>query len=470
MKLYRPIALKSCLFRRIIPAALIAGLIFLAAGCGREQRPNVLIITIDTLRADHLGCYGYSRPTSPRIDAFAGEAALFANAFSQSSQTLPSHTAIMVGTNPRTNKVISHESFLEADLTTLAEMLKSRGYVTGAFISSHALDSKYSLNQGFDTYWEVQNEFSIQERQLQKSQERCATTEAALEWLERNSGSEFFLWIHWFDPHRPYDPPPRYLDQFAGGYKGMAGSDPDFIMRVWQEKIALTPEDVAYLVGCYDGEVAFTDAQVGRIIDDLGSRGLLDNTIVVITADHGEILYEHEYYFGHDIGLYDECIHVPLIIRAPDEESRGIRVGPMVQTLDIMPTVLDLLGLERPSYLEGKSLVSLLGGSEEAPARYAFSETFPFPEKCPPRHAVRTSSTKLIWQEAGGDSITRLFYDLETDPGEQTNLYGAGLPGAARLDSVLARFTARGGIHPARIPTAEETGRLRILKSLGYVD
>jgi arylsulfatase A-like enzyme len=461
-------------FRSRLPGTVLAlVLIALAvypAGCGKEGRPNIIIITIDTLRADHLSCYGYPRPTSPHIDAFAGDAALFENACCQSSQTLPSHTSIMVGTNPRTHKVISHESYLDEDVTTLAEMLKARGYQTAAFISSHALDSKYHLDQGFDTYWEVHKEFSIQERQIQKIQEKCATTDAALAWLDDASDSEFFLWIHWFDPHRPYDPPARYLNRFAGDYKGMVSSDADFIMNAWRQRIDLTREDVDYLIGRYDGEIAFTDVQVGRLIDALKSRGLLDNTIVVITADHGEILYEHEYYFGHDIGLYEECIMVPLIIRVPGLDTAGLRLSPMVQSLDIMPTVLEVLGIKRPAYLEGKSLIPLLRGSDQPTTTYAFSETFPFPEKCPPRHAVRTADAKLIWKETEGDTLQRVYFDLASDPGEQNDIYASGRPEAVRLDSVLARWVAKGGLHPARVPTAEETGRLRILKSLGYVD
>ena len=456
--------------RIAVAAAAVIALALVAAGCSKEGRPNVLLITIDTLRADHLTCYGYDRPTSPRIDAFADEALLFEQVCCQSSQTLPSHASILIGTNPRTHKVISHESFADEDLTTLAEMLKRRGYRTGAFISSHALDSKYGLHQGFDKYWEVHKEFTVPERQIQKIQEQSATTDAVIDWIGEAAGSEFFLWVHWFDPHRPYDPPSRYLGEFAGGYAGLATSDPDFIMKVWRERIELAPEDVSHLVGRYDGEVAFTDVQVGRVLDDLAARGLLENTMVIITSDHGEILYEHEYYFGHDIGLYDECIMIPLVMHLPGHGESGTRIGPLVQSLDILPTVLEALGIQPPGYLEGKSLLPLIAGSGESTLTHAFSETFPFPEKSPPRHAVRTAGAKLIWKETETDTLTREYYDLVRDPGETTNLYSPGFGPAVRLDSVLSRYVADGGLHPARIPTAEETGRLRILKSLGYVD
>jgi arylsulfatase A-like enzyme len=449
---------------------VLLALAVMVAGCGRGPNLNVVIITIDTLRADHLSCYGYHKQTSPMIDAFAREAILFEETLCQSSQTLPSHASIFLGTNPRTHKAISHESPVDTELTTLAEMLKARGYRTGAFISSHALDSEYQLDQGFDTYWEVHKEHSYKERREAKQREQDPTTEAALGWLRNEAGSGFMLWIHWFQPHRPYDPPAGYLEKYVGAYTGTASSDPDFIMKVWRDRIDLPEEDVQHLIDRYDGEVAYADAQVGRIVDELEGQGLLDNTIVIITADHGEILYEHEYYFGHDIALYDECLLIPLILYAPGLEAAGRRVKSQVQTLDIMPTVLDLLEMRWPDDLEGKSLLPFIEGGGEATSEYYFSETFPFPEKCAPRHAVRTADSKLIWKETKTGSMTKEFYDLASDPGETVNLYTDQDQRAARLDSVLAAWTADAGLHPASVPTARESGRWRILKSLGYVD
>jgi arylsulfatase A-like enzyme len=449
--------------------ALLIAAVLVALTCGRQPQFSVVIITLDTLRGDHLSSYGYHLKTSPLIDEFARRGVLFEEVACQSSQTLPSHASIFVGTNPRTHKAISHESPVDAGITTLAEMLKQRGYRTGAFISSHALDSKYGLDQGFDTYWEVHKECNPQERQLAKQNEQDPTLDAALEWLGRHRGSRFFLWIHWFHPHRAYNPPPRYAARFAGGYSGSATSDPEFIMKVWKGEVELAEEDIDHLRGLYDGEVAFTDALVGKVIDVLGSADLLKNTIVVITSDHGEILYEHEHYFGHDIALYDECLMIPLIISAPALEAASPRIGDLVQSIDILPTLLDMLGMEHPSDLEGKSLLPLIEGSGESTVDYCFSETFPFPEKCPPRHAVRTADAKLIWKECCAEELHKEFYDLTADPGETANLY-PDHPEAARLDSVLARWMQNGGLHPAAIPTARESGRWRILRSLGYVD
>jgi len=449
----------------------MALLLVLLSGCGEEPQYNVVIITIDTLRSDRLGCYGYARATSPKIDHLAEAGALFENVVCQSSQTLPSHASIFLGTNPRTHLTISRESVVDAGQTTLAEILKGKGYVTGAFISSHALDSKYGLDQGFDTYWEVHKEATIPERQALKVREADATTAlGVLPWLEQHAASRFFLWVHWFHPHRPYDPPPRYHQAFAGGYTCTATSDPEFIMKVWREEIELAPEDVAYLSGCYDGEVAFSDAQVGHLLDALSSMNLMENTIVIVTADHGELLYEHESYFGHDIALYDECIMIPLVIHVPGQAPARRRIGELVQSLDILPTVLDLLGIKCPREVEGKSLMPLLGGSGEPTTKAAFSETYPFPEKCEPRHAVRTADAKLIWKEVRQAPLLKEYYDLEADPGETENLFPDPPRDAVMLDSLLSAWAEDGGLRPAPIPTARESNRINILKSLGYLE
>jgi arylsulfatase A-like enzyme len=224
--------------------------------------------------------------------------------------------------------------------------------------------------------------------------------------------------------------------------------------------------------GLYDGEIAFTDAQVGRVLDELESLGLAKNTLVVLTADHGEILYEHEHYFGHDIALYDECTMVPLVIRIPGTEPARHRVTSLAQSIDIFPTVLDALGIPAPAGVEGKSLLPVIKGGADATPRHGFCETFPFPEKCPPRHAVRTLTSKLIWRQEPPAQILKEFYDLEADPGEVANAY-PGSPRAAviaDLDRALAAWIGPGGLVPAPIPSAAESGRRKILKSLGYLD
>lgn len=450
-------------------ACLTALALFGSLSCGRDRSPNVLVITIDTLRADHLSCYGYSRPTSPRIDAFASDAVLFEQVLCQAPQTLPSHASIFTGLHPRTHGAISHENRLAPEVTTLAEVLAEKGYTTGAIVSNHVLDARYGLDQGFGSYVPVHRAYPEARRREMHEREQDPTTDEALKWLEGNARSHFFLWVHWFHPHRAYDPPPRYRQTFAGPYGGPAVDQGEFAMKAWQEKLDLPQEDIAYMRGLYDGEVAFTDAQVGRVLDRLETLGIAGNTIVIVTSDHGEILYEHEHYFGHDIALYDECTMVPLVIKIPGLRPARGRVPGLVQSIDIFPTVLEALGLPPPAGLEGKSLLPLARGEAASTGEYGFSETFPFPEKCPPRHAVRTETAKLIWRQEPPAEMVKEFYDLEADPGETRNLGPAG-GAAARMDSVLAAWVAPAGLLPGPIPSAAESGRRKILKSLGYLD
>jgi arylsulfatase A-like enzyme len=454
--------------RFLLLLALAALLV--AAGCAREPDYNVLVITIDTLRPDRLGCYGYERPTSPRIDRFAAGSVLFEQAVCSAPQTLPSHTSIFTGQHIRTHKAIGHESVVPAEATTLAETLKARGYQTTAFISSHVLDRRYGLDQGFDRYWQVNDAMRPRQREVAQERGIDPTTNEAIRWLEENASGKFFAWIHWFHPHRPYAPPLEIRPRFVREYLGDADSSTEFVVKVWREQIDLADEDVRYLSDLYDGEIAFTDEQVGRVLDALEALGVADRTIVVITSDHGEMLYEHEYYFGHDIALYEECIMVPLIIYHPGLRVTPKRLPGLVQSIDIFPTVLDFLGIDIPGGTEGKTLGPLVMGAETRTTEHAFSETFPFPEKAMPRHAVRSEGLKLIWREDREGALTKHLYDLRSDPGEMMDLYPADPDAARPLDRVLHEWTGPDGLHPAPIPTAEEAGRIQILRSLGYLE
>ena len=451
----------------------ILGILILAlglSGCSREPDYNVLVITLDTLRPDRLGCYGYERPTSPRMDEFAARSVLFEQAVCSTPKTLPSHASIFTGLHPRTHRSISHESVLSDEAVTLAELLKERGYQTTAFVSSHVLDSKYGLNQGFDRYWQVNEVMRPKQREMAQQRGIDPTTDEALSWLRENGRSKFFAWIHWFHPHRPYVPPMEFRARFVAEYLGDADSSTEFIMKVWREGIELAEEDVRYLSQLYDGEIAFTDMQVGRVLDALDSLGVADRTIVVITADHGEMLYEHEHYFGHDIALYEECIMVPLIVNHPGLGVTPKRLPGLVQTIDIFPTLLGFLGIDVPAGTEGKSLEPLVIGAETRTTEYAFSETFPFPEKAMPRHAVRTQNRKLIWREVREGSLTKHLFDLGSDPGEMTDLLIRQPDAGKDLDRTLYEWTKAEGLHPAPIPTAREAGRIQILRSLGYLE
>jgi len=446
----------------------VAVLFFLLSSCGarEEERLNLLLITIDTLRADRLGCYGGNEALTPSIDRLAREGTQFTSAFSAIPITLPSHATILTGLYPRAHKVLSHGYTLAGEFTTLAEALKATGYHTGAFVSSHVLDHEYGLAQGFDIYWERYN-YGRQRAEEAEEEGEDLLTRAAIDWIRLELDEPFFLWLHWFHPHKPYDPP--------GAMRGLYDPDPGSPLRadvrtiqeIWEGKIRLSENDVERFRSLYAGEVAFTDRQVGAVLAKLEELGILDNTIVVFTADHGEVLYEQDRYFGHDIMLYDPSVRVPLVVSGPGAGEAGRIVEETVRTVDLFPTLVELLSAPAGgSALDGSSFAPLLrgGAAEELPV---FAEVFPPKEvwKTEPRHAVRLGDWKLIAMD-GGDSLE--LYDLGADPGETRNLAREEASKRAELDSLLRGWMRRAGDVGGAIPelSAEEEKNLR---SLGYI-
>ncbi len=441
----------------------------LALGEPRRPGPNLIFMTVSSMRKDHLGCYGYARPTSPNIDRLAGKGVRFGNVVCQSAQTAPSLASVFTGMNPRTHGALNHADILDDRFSTLAELLAERGYLTSAFTSGYALDS-CGLDQGFDLYWRVYDHFTLKQTHARYQRQEDPTTAAVLAWLEAYTQSPLFLWVHWLHPRRPYDPPPEQEKVFVEASRLDTHSEqrPASDVNGWES--VLSGEEVGALIGRYDGEVAFADVQVGRVLDKLEALGLRENTIVVLTADHGEVLYDHECYFGHERALYDEAIMIPLVIQGDAVVIPDARADNLARSIDIMPTVLGLLDVEIPETVEGENLVPLLAGHEAWKIEYAFCETFPFTSEGLPRHAVRTSASKLIWKDAGPDSIEKEFYDLKHDPEELANIYAITSPEAAFLDSVLSRWIGPDTRHPVIIPDPPNGLRRRLLRRLGYID
>jgi len=445
-------------------AALL--LVLLAGGCSRTpDRWNLLIITVDTLRADRLGCYGSDQTRTPGIDALATEGTLFTNSFSSIPITLPSHCSILTGLYPRTHQVLSHGYRLDDRHTTLAEMLDQEGYQTAAFVWNHVLSRKYGLNQGFDIYWERFLQGSRMANELMNSTGEDILTTAAIDWVRTVSEEPFFLWVHWFHPHKPYQPPPP-MDAVYGKEGESPTEDSRVVMdQAWQGEIDLPASEVDRFRRLYGGEVAYSDRQVGLLLEQLRREGLLDRTLIVFTADHGEVLYEHDRYFGHDIMLYDPSIHVPLILRGPGLIPEGGLVEETVRNVDIVPTLLDLLGVPAEEFpLDGRSFAPTLRGAklEDAPV---FAELFPPEEewKSLPRHAIRYGDWKLIAEDQKEEVE---LYRLSDDPGEMVNLAATEEETRARLETMLRGWM--GDEVPASFPdlSAEERENLR---SLGYI-
>jgi len=421
--------------RFLATTSLVVLLLATALGHAAPPPPpvNVVVITIDTLRADRVGCYGYKAAETPNLDRLAAEGVRFERAYTPVPITLPSHAVIFTGTYPMYNGMHDFSgNNLNQQQPTLASILKQNGYATGAVLGSAVLDSRFGLNQGFDFYYDHFDFSRLQETNLD-AMERPGNvvTDEALKWLQGHAQQKFFLWMHLYDPHHPYNPPSPYSERHK--------SQP------------------------YDGEIAFTDEQVGRVVRFLKARGLYQRTLIVVAGDHGEGLGEHGEK-THGFFIYDSTLHVPLIVKLPGgRNSRPARVSEDVSTVDLLPTVLDALRLTSPAQVQGKSLLPRLNGKGAAGELY--SESF-----LPRLH--------FNWSELRGfqagkyhfiDGPKPELYDLESDPKELKNLYGEKPAVAAELQGKLAAAIQK--YTPAQ-ELAQKTGLdpqlAERLKSLGY--
>jgi len=417
------------------PADKIAGL----WGRSGVKRPNVIMITLDTTRADHLACYGYPNVNTPNLDTLARTGVLFEQADSASPLTLPAHCSIMTGMYPTYHGVrINGNTALSDEQTTIAEVLTARGYQCGAFIGAFVLDGRWGLKQGFARY---DDQFDLTKyRQLDLGvvqRPGNIVMDEALGWLDAHKQDPFFAWIHLYDPHMPYEPPEPYYSRYRPGG----------------------------LIGLYDGEIAFTDEQVGRCLSWLADKGLSKNTIVVVLGDHGEGLGSHGE-GSHGYFIYNYVTHVPLLIAVPFKELQGRRVASQARAVDVFPTVLELLGIKSPAAVQGRSLLPLMFRPESDDGRSAYGESLaPFLQfGWSPLHTLKTKRYQFI------DAPQMELYDLADDPEERTNILGQN-PSVARtmkaeLDKLMAE-TSQGAPKPQAANLDKET--VERLAALGYI-
>jgi arylsulfatase A-like enzyme/cytochrome c-type biogenesis protein CcmH/NrfG len=432
--------------RRGVLAISLVALAAVTSGCGRDPSPgmNVLILTLDTTRADRLGCYGFDGAVTPNLDRFAAERAVrFEHAMTPIPITLPSHTSIMTGTYPVWHGIHDNDGFfLDDGVTTLAEILVEQGFSTGAVIASFPLDSQFNLDQGFETYndnyrqdW-TQSEIEARTPLSFGFEERRANrvNTAAFRWLDEHADDRFFLWMHYFDPHQSYDPPPPY--------------DTMLPFR-------------------YDGEIAFVDENFGMLMDYLREHDLADRTIIVVVGDHGEGLGDH----GeptHASYVYDPTMRVPLLISVPaDGFAHGAVAPAQVRTIDIAPTILDLLGLPAHPDMQGESLVPVLQDPSSGEHLPALLECL-FPQyhfNWAPLRALRTGQWKYVLAPRPE------LYDLEADPAETFNVITSQPEVAARLDAELDElFSSHTTAQLDRSTAAAVDADVRAkLEALGYL-
>lgn len=402
----------------------------------RGERLNVLLVTLDTTRADHLGCYGATGVKTPNLDALAANGVRFANAYAPAPLTLPSHASIMTGLNPVATGVHNNGTYeLSEERTTLAEALKADGYATAAFVASFSVDSRFGIAQGFDRYDDNYQEGSPFKA---ANAERRAEQVFGLfsDWMDGTEAEPFFCWVHFFDPHIPYNPPSPYREEFSD-----------------------RP---------YDGEIAYMDYVFGRIMDKLCDRRLLGRTVIVVAGDHGEGL-GNKGEWGHGVFLYDETLRVPLILSAEGHLPPGTVVTPRVRLIDVMPTVLDLVNRPSPEGTQGVSLLPYVRKKKRADLD-AYIET-QYPREnfgWAPLAGLVSKSWKYI--HAPKEEL----YDLARDPGEIDNRFAGEAQTARELRDALDR-TVKDSLVPGaasgrRTLTAEEESRLRSLGYVGFTD
>jgi hypothetical protein len=379
--------------RSILAGALLAALA--TVSCGEEpageQHPggNVIFISIDTLRADHLGCYGYPRDTSPELDEFSRGAVLFRKAIAQAPSTVPSHASMFTARIPAHHGASRSRLLpISPDVTTLAEILQRAGYRTISYNGGGQVSATFGFGRGFEVYESVAKQDTFAQK-----------VDAAIDWLDANPGEKFFLFLHTYEPHAPYTPDPRYVDLVDAGDDG----DPPFridpapLNDLDDIRGPLDPQRVRTLVRRYDGEIRSMDEAFGRLIDSLVAKDLYDNTTVVFTSDHGEALGEHGAVAMHSHTLYDELLHVPLIVKLAGSRPASDVIEPQVRSIDIMPTLLELLGLESPAEVEGRSLVGLMDGEDLEPLAAVSQQDTSDPM---PPSSIRTEERKLILRPA----------------------------------------------------------------------
>lgn len=433
----------------ILLVAVLGSLILLRRPL--SPRPNVLLITMDSLRPDHLGCYDYARANTPNIDALAQDGVIFMEAIAQATFTHISVPSMITGKYPTFTRVKSPAAHLDSSHITLAEVLQEQGYFTYGIVANW----NESFNQGFE---QIHSD----------SQHTLRKTELCLEALDQLDDHPFFIWLYYWDPHAPYAPPAEFMRVYEAHYtwedgksysrpsrveknenlrdpSGFYGGTPRVLVRINEGKIVLTQAEREHLINLYDAEITFVDSNIKEVLDKIKELGLWENTMVVLNADHGEAFGEHGRYY-HGRTIYEEQVRVPLIIKPPQSLATGKAIHGPVRNLDIMPTILDYCDIQTPAEIQGQSLRPFIinGHSPNLPTCL---ETFGYPKG-------KSSIFQLIGYRQGE---YKLIFDLVADRTELYHLYQD--PG--ETNDLLAEGEA-----PLSLKEREAELRADLLKSL----
>jgi arylsulfatase A-like enzyme len=437
-------------------------------GCLPSHEPNIVLVTLDTTRADHCSAYGYDRNTTPSLSVLARDGTLFRDAYAPMATTAPSHATMFVSLYPRVHGVVKNGLPLDGSAVTLAEVLQDAGYRTAAFVSSYPVNQRFGFAQGFDLYddefgasqldsrglvWEGQEVVGAFDR------EAVDTTDRAISWLRTTARTPgpWFTWIHYFDPHSPYEPESAFASEWAD-----------------QEPAHGVPEQLWETIRLYDAEIREADAAIGYVLETLEAMGVADRTLVVVAGDHGEGLLQHGH-MEHGLHIYEEAVRVPFVMRWPARIPRGMAIVEPVELIDLMPTILSLAGVRyAQSDLAGRDLSPAFRGSRLDPEHPVFLQRRLYRKHMigsslvsGQKYGIRIGHWKLI--EAPDENTSEL-YELARDPGETSNR-AEQFPGRleilrAALDRILAEHPPK---HRAEEDMLSDHDRL-ILETLGYIE
>jgi arylsulfatase A-like enzyme len=443
-----------------------------------EEAPTVILISIDTLRPDRLGCYGAVKPTSPNLDRFREQAVLFTCAIAQAPSTLPSHATMLTSLLPEHHGAFfSRRSPLPGDLPTVATVLAAAGYRTAAFTGGGQIAPEFGLDRGFQVYGvnEGGDDFS-------------AAVRAGLEWLEREPERPAFLFLHTYQVHHPYTPDAELLPMFDDDYAGPLPDEisKDLLKRINRGEVVIDERDLQHILAAYDTEIRSVDEAFGELMNGLDKLGLAANALVVFTSDHGEEFGEHGAVGWHSHTLYDELLRVPLLIRFPDGFAAGATVDDQVRLLDVAPTITSAAGLDAPPSFEGFDLRRVIDGN--VPPLPALSQLdLPVGERV---MSMRTLNWKLYPRAAFyGDPFankkpplwTRIrnhyrlwrhpyvLFDLANDPGERVDVLAENFWISTGLEKLITSLSGERPLPPPVPTVTVEDATAERLEALGYV-
>ncbi len=486
----RPIAAAGMVIVALAVASALALAIGEAThGGGRRPGANLIIVCIDALRPDHLSCYGYERNTSPNIDKLAEGGARFERAICQSPGSTASHASMLTSLYPLTHGAWNVGDSLHEDVPSLQKHLNESGYATAFFGNNYFLHPRFGFSTGFDTFGNEELAYKVKRSPLglyprslgaarlfrawrvEPGAPSEFSIDGALSWIEKNKTRRFFLFLHLMDPHAPYSPPGRYRSMFySREYPGEVRDGRELRKRIPE----LEPWEKDQLVDLYDGEIAYADSKVGRLVEALERWGIDGETVMVVTADHAEVLKEHGGIFNHGY-LWDSCIRVPLIIHHPPEIPEGFVSKRVVESIDIAPTVLALLGEPPLAYAQGSDLAALIreverSGETLGPAGGGVAYTLGGITEGE-GYAITGPRWKLMWLDEDNVEL----YDLLNDPGETVNLIEEKPELAADLERRLLLWVEESGA-AAVVPRSETVDLKRLedevqerLRTLGYI-